>query len=300
MSLSHLADELKKGLPAPIYLLNYKDYYYMPEAVRMLRESLGAADQTFNFDVYDMEAAADDQPTIAEITDTLNMVSLFAARRYLCVKNIQKLEKGDINRLSKYAEKPSPSSVLFLFNQLKDKAAAKSPLLFTVKAITLDFNDKELAAWADQRLASYGCTIAKDAIALLKEICGDSISKFANELDKLTLLGKKKIAMADTAEAVFGTKGYTIFQVADAIVRGDKAAAIKMYVEIRDGLDEVMVFGALNWKLKDKVRTNNPAVLRYYEQLNDVSTRLRSTNPKYPMEFLIYNLCGLFSSPPGR
>jgi DNA polymerase III delta subunit len=190
-------------------------------------------------------------------------------------------------------------SVLFLFNQLKDKGDSKknSPQTFTLKAITLDFRERELLDWAQKKTASYGCGITGEAVRFLYDICGDSVSKFAGELDKLTLLGKKRIDMADVEEAVFGTKGYSIFQVADAIVKGNKSEALAMYAEIREGLDDIMVLGALNWQLEKKIRPNNPAVPRKcFERLNDVNKRLRSTNPGYPLEFLIYNLSEIFAA----
>lgn len=300
MSLSHLEDELKNGLPSPVYLLNYRDYFYLVEALKMLRDSVNEGDRTFNFDVYDLDAG-DEQASMAEIIDTLNMVSLFAGRRFVCIKNFQKILKGDTVRLAKYVENPSSMSILFLFNQLKEKDKGdKSAPAFSAKTIALDFNERELFSWAQKKIVSYGCSITMDALKFLKEICGDSISKFTNELDKLTLLGKKKIDIADAAEAVFGSKGFTIFQVAEAIFRGNKSDAIKMYVEIRDGLDELMALGALNYKLEKLIKAGSPAFLKSYEYLNDVNKNLRGANQKYPFEFLIYNLTSIFNSPTSR
>ncbi|MEO5359506.1 MAG: hypothetical protein H7843_03550 [Nitrospirota bacterium] len=295
MSLLQLDDE--KGFPSPVYLLNYKDYFYQVESLRMLRSSV--RDITFNFDVYDLEPG-DEHATMAEITDTLMMASLFAARRFICVKNFQKALKGDITRLTRYVENPSPTSVLFLFNQLPDKSnkpkGDKPPLPFAVKTITLDFNERELLDWGQKKVQSYGCTITREALRFLKEICGDSASKFSNELDKLPLLGKKKIDETDAAEAVFGTKTYTIFNVTDAIVKGNRSKAVAMYAEIRDGLDELMTLGALNWKLEKEIHADTPAFMKCCEQLNDVNKRLRGANQRYPLELLIYNL----SSPPAN
>ncbi|MBF0554644.1 MAG: hypothetical protein HQK96_08850 [Nitrospirae bacterium] len=298
MSLSHLDDELKKGFPSPVYLLNYRDYFYLVESLMLLRDSVGEGGRTFNFDVYDIEAGGE-QASMAEIIDTVNMASLFSARRFICVKNFQKIKKGDVTRLAKYVESPSPMSVLFLFNQQKDskdKSSDKSPLPFSLKTIMLDFNERELFDWAQKKIGSYGCAITREAVKFLRDICEDSVSKFANELDKLTLLGRKKIDIADVEEAVFGTKGGTIFQVAGSIVKGDKSNAIAKYVEIRDGLADIMALGALNWQLEGKIQTSNPAFLKCYEQLNDVDKRLRGTNPGYPLEFLIYNLSDIFST----
>ncbi|MBF0319964.1 MAG: DNA polymerase III subunit delta [Nitrospirae bacterium] len=294
MSLVHLDDERKKGFPSHVYLLNYKDYFYLLEAIRLLRDYVDEEGRTFNFDVYDLDPG-DGQASMAEIIDTLNMASLFAARRVICVKNFQKIKKADVNRMAKYVENPSPMSVLCLFSQLKDKGdkpsdkSHKTTVPFTLKTITLDFNERELNGWAQKKIASYGCTIAVEAVNFLKDLCGDSVSRFANELDKLTLLGRKEIGITDVEEAVFGTKGYTIFQVADAIGKGNKSAALAMYTKIRDGLDDTMVLGALNWQMERKM-----APLRCFEQLNDVNKAVRSTNPNYPIEFLIYNLCAIF------
>ncbi|MBF0459323.1 MAG: hypothetical protein HQK99_15645 [Nitrospirae bacterium] len=301
MSLSHLEDELKNGLPSPVYLLNYKDYFYLVYALKMLGDSVDEGDRTFNFDVYDLDAG-DEQASMAEIIDTLNMASLFAGRRFVCIKNFQKILKGDTARLAKYVENPSSTSVLLLFNQLKekDKRDQSPDKSLQAKPITLDFNERELFSWAQKKIVSYGCSITMEALKFLKEICGDSISKFTNELDKLTLLGKKKIDTADAAEAVFGSKGFTIFQVAEAIIRGDKSNAIKMYVEIRDGLDEIMALGALNYKLEKSIKTGSPAFLKSYEYLNEANKNLRGANQKYPLEFLIYNLTSIFGSPPSR
>lgn len=302
MSLSDLVDEQKKGFPSPLYLLNYKDYFYQVESLRLLRDSV--SDVTFNFDVYDLEAG-EERHTMAEIVDTLMTASLFASRRFICVKNFQKILKGEVNRLARYAEEcakePSPTSVLFLFNQLTDKKikekGEKPPLPFPVKTMTLDFNERQLMDWAQKNIDSCGCAITKEAVRFLKEICWDSVSKFANELDKLPLLGKKKIDEADVAEAVFGTKNYTIFDVADAIANGDKSKAISMYAEIADGLEGIMVLGALSWKMERAVRPGSLASKKSYEYINDVNIRLRSTNPNYPIELLIYNLSSLFSPP---
>ncbi|MBF0487663.1 MAG: hypothetical protein HQK98_05825 [Nitrospirae bacterium] len=297
MSLSHLDDERKKGFPSPVYLLNYKDYFYLVESIRLLRDSVDEGGRTFNFDVYDIEAG-NEQASMAEIIDTVNMASLFATSRVICVKNFQKIKKGDIVRLARYVESPSSMSVLFLFNQMKDskdKSPEKAPLPFSLKTITLDFNERELFDWAQNKIGSYGFTITKEALKSLKNVCEDSVSKFANELEKLTLLSRKKIDIADVEEAVFGTKGGTIFQVAGAIVKGDKSNAIAKYVEIRDGLVDIMALGALNWQLEGKIQTNNPAFLKCYEQLSDVDKRLRGANPDYPLELLIYNLSDIFS-----
>jgi DNA polymerase-3 subunit delta len=163
------------------------------------------------------------------ITDVINISKrypMMANHQVVIIKEAQHIK--DIDKLVYYAQNPLSSTILVINYKYKKLDKRKS-LFKKIQEHGVVFEspvvyDYKIPAWINDYLASYKCTIADDAAKLLTEYLGNSLSKIANELNKLIATlpaGEKQITAKHIEKNIGISKDYNTFELQKALSNKD-------------------------------------------------------------------------------
>ncbi|MBF0520655.1 MAG: hypothetical protein HQK92_13145 [Nitrospirae bacterium] len=280
MSLKALQEEKQKGFPEPVYVVRYEDPFFEKQAISIIR------DDVFSMDVYDT-LDTEHPLAIQTIADSLCVMPMFSSKTMATIRNVQKLKAKELENLNKYVSKPAEGSALFLFYAVPRGGSKKedtTKLAGKFKLIDMTLGGKyALNDWIMGECDRRGIVLETKAAEFLKEIYGDDLELFSNELEKLSLLGSKKITLSDTYETCFGSKDFNIFGFVGMITRGDTAGALSMIEGMRDAFDDKF-HGAVNYGLS---KGNTPPEAFKTHLMLHIAMRL---NADYPHELFVTEL----------
>ncbi len=291
MSIEKFIKERDNSFSSLIYILTSSDDFFFREAIRIIREALNNDGKDFNLDIYDL-GDNEHSTSITEIIDNLNMVSIFSQKKYVVIKNFQKIKKNHLQQFSRYLKAPSPYSTLFLLHN-GDIKKERTIFFKDLKKIKLDLNTREIPIWISKQAFKKGISISNEAIGFLSDVFSENISILYNEIEKLSLSGKKSIGIKDIDEIIYGTKSLSPFQITKVLMNTDKMKDIKIYNSVKENTDAFMLLGAINWQLSQLMKKkgmDSSHALKSFEFLSNIDMMLKSTNPDFPLEFLILRL----------
>jgi hypothetical protein len=175
VSITHFFQEIKRGLPKPVYLLYAEDQFFLKEASLIAAGTIDEAERDFCFSRSDL-SGIDGSPSFAQILDTVNMIPFMANRSIAVIENIQEIPKRDMALLEGYVANPSPFATLILLHRggLKDRF---KPFSAKVRSIPLDIRQKDLPLWVKENAKQKGIELTERAVDYLLGIIGpDSLA----------------------------------------------------------------------------------------------------------------------------
>lgn len=303
MSLQTFLKEIDKGMPSPVYLFYTEDAFFQREAVEAIKGLVPAAERDFNFHTFDLLIKGNEDPTFMEILDVANTVSFFGGRRITVVSgNLQKLTKKDHERLNVYLSNPAKGSILVMIHngsltkETREKFGALRP-------VSLDIKESEIPYWIKKRAGMKGIEISAGASDYLIGLVGPDFGLLSAEIEKISLLGKKRINADDISDIATGGRLYSIFDLVDALRRRDPERVLQIYKALKETAEDYSLIGALNWQYARSLHPrNSPAeneyLLRVFELLNKADIDIKSSGRSFPMEYLLIKLLRLQAGPP--
>jgi DNA polymerase-3 subunit delta len=304
MSFEAFLKEVEKGLPSPVYLLQAADPFLHREAVERIKGLVPGAERDFNLQIFDLSPAGDEGATIGQILDVANTVSFFGGRRFtVFMGNLQKLPKKELEKLMQYVSDPAPDTAFVMLHTgvLTKDSREKFRAL---KLISLDLNGPEIPSWLKQRARTKGIEMSEEATDYLIEIIGPDLGLLSSEVEKLSLIGKKKIDMDDISEIVTGERLYSIFDLVNALRMKDAEGVFRIYKTLRETADDYGLIGALNWQYGRNLHSKgspaeNEYFLKVFELLHGADIDIKSSGRTFPMEYLLVKLLRLKEAPTG-
>lgn len=296
MSIKTFLQEIDKGLTSPAYLLYADNEYMIEEALSSVKKTIPETEMPFNFNVFDIDSA-DSIPTVGEITDTLNTVSFFGSRRYVVVRNLQKISAKEFKKFQSYIANPSPNSVLLMSytGALKKEMKESTKGL---KSICLDIRENDLPVWIKEKIRQKGITIKDDAVEYLIGVVGDDIGLLSSEIEKLASFGNEKITITDIKEIVEGSRDYSVFDLTNALREKNIEKVFRIYRTLSETTEPYNLLGAINWQYsRMSMQANNTRqrkdFSRAFKILNDADIQIKTSGGTYPMEHLLVRLLQL-------
>ena len=195
---------------------------------------------------------------VTEILSYVNTPPFLSEKRFVVIKEFEKLSKEDKARLALYMEKPSKSAYLVL--DLKDDSIIKEHGRIAKHVNVRRFGaltDTEFISWVRQFLASVDKKIDESAIADLKELQGQNLMSLAQELNKLiAFVGEREnIGAGDVEELVGKSVEASGFDLGWAVGRKDINGAIKLISDLLvAGRRPQEIIGILCWYFKMLVK----------------------------------------------
>jgi len=214
------------GDSRPIYVLQGTDSFLRDEHRRRL-----LADLIEDADPQTCVASFDADVELAAVLDELRTLPFLAPRRVVIVRDADAFVSAYRDPLERYLESPAPSGVLVL---TVSSWPSTTKLYKVVARIGKVLDCTEPAKEAlPRRIADFaarrGKTVARDAAELLAEWIGADLGTLDGEIEKLSLfVGERpEIAAADVSALVASSTEAGPFELTNAIIAGDSAAALK-------------------------------------------------------------------------
>ena len=232
---------LEAGKYAPVYLLCGEEPYYIDRVSdwiedKVLDEAAKAFDLTV---VYGRDLQGLD---IAQAVGAARGFAMFGGQKVVIVKEAQAIKKWDA--LSLYLDNPQPSTILVICYKYgtPDKRTAwwKKADKQGVVMVSERLRDYKVEEWIrnylNERIKQSGEALTVDPVVpkLLSDALGSDLSAVVSAVDKLLLgrqAGQNKIDAALVERNIGISKDYNVFELQDALIKGDvvKANRITQY-----------------------------------------------------------------------
>lgn len=279
------------GWPPGLTVLTGGDLYHLDAGLRALLDALVPSGE----DAFVLTTFGDEAVAAGEIVGAARSMGMFAPRRVVLLRDLAAVALDGEARIeaacaafSTYAASPPPGSHLLVRAPKLDVRRKFHKLLAQAEGV-LVFEPPEgadlpaaVAAMAGER----GIRLTAEAAALLAELSADGdLYRAATELDKLrSFLGEegaeRPVDAATLAPLLAGGPGGTSFQVADAVLARDGAAAQRLARQLLDeGENPLMFLGALAWRLRGLLQAKAMLASRVPERAVQQATRLWSLEP---------------------
>ena len=168
----------------------------------------------------------------ADVVNQCRRYPMFAERQVVILKEAQQLR--DIEKLEPYFEQPLTSTILVIaYKEKKLDNRKKVARLIKEKGTFVSFkklNEKEVAAWIEQRLAAKEQKITPRALLLMVDHLGSELSKVEQELEKLQLnCSPGSVIDEDLIERFVGvSKEFNVFELQTALAQKDFLKAFRI------------------------------------------------------------------------
>lgn len=298
MSYQAFLNEIEKGLPSAVYLLYASELFIHREAIEAIKRLVPLEERDFNLHIFDHSMLVEENMSFEQVLDVANTLSFFGKRRFVVLSgDLQKLSKKDIKRLDAYTSNPAPASVFVIFHAgvLKKEMRERFRVL---KPIALDIRDSEIPYWIKHRSRMKGLEISDEVADYLIGLIGPDIGLLSAEIEKISLLGKKRIDIDDISDIISGGRIYSTFDLVDALREKDDERVFRIYKTLRETAEDYSLIGVLNWQYGRNLHsgsraTGNEYFLKVFELLNRADIDIKSSGRTFPMEYLLIKLLRL-------
>lgn len=217
--------DLRKEVYEPVYFLQGLESYYI-DTIYSWIEKNALSDTEKGFNQVVLYGKDVDMATILSNAKRFPMMS---ERQVVIVKEAQEIKDFNTEKaqqhLLTYVQNPLKSTVLVFCYKNKELDGRKSITKKLEKNTTFvnskKLYDNQVPAWINQYLNEYNAKITVKASVMLIEAVGTSLTKIANELDKILLNFKEKkgleIGASHVQEYVGISKDFNVFELQKAI-----------------------------------------------------------------------------------
>jgi DNA polymerase-3 subunit delta len=247
-----LPEVLRRSGVSTLYAVVGEEDYLRDRAVAALRIAVlgGEAPTGFNDDVfYADEVAVDDVLACAA------EIPVFASRRLVVFKALDKLSAREGEKLASYVKQPVDTTTLVLAASKLDgrmkwtQAVTKQSILVNCAPLY----EGQLAGWIRQEAAGLGVRPDDEAVQALKETAGESLYGLRRELEKLAAyVPADRMVRAADVDLLRGTEpGASVFDLTAAIGGRDHPRALRILARnVESGEAPLRILGALIWQYR--------------------------------------------------
>lgn len=246
-SVYSLVSELKSAELKPVYFLFGEDYFTINSAIRAISNIA----EPFLLSDFDRETiSAGKKSSLTDIIDLAYTFPFGSEKKLLIVKNFENFNNK--KQLLDYIKNPSVTTLLVLANYGKISNLNSEPYktLTNKKQIfeARELKGAELENWVKKRCKQLKFKINTESLKTLVEIVGEDKSLLEMQLQKFkSFLGdKEEIFVDDIKKLSSATKEYSIFDLLNAIGKGNASNSIKIINNLLDcGKDMVFILSML-------------------------------------------------------
>ncbi|MFH1685914.1 MAG: DNA polymerase III subunit delta [bacterium] len=236
ISPKQLATETASGKFAPTYFFFGTEDYRITEAIRFVaRQFLSEEHLKSNL------CRLDGRKTpAADVINELSALSLLAERRVIAVSNFQSYGPKDYKAILALSAQADQSRVVILSSPAS--ALAKGRKAFVDRAVfkavskaaqTVEFNRQtpaDIRPLVVSKLQGVGLQIETEALNLLVSMIAGNRGGFENEVAKLInyQTPDRPITTADIRRLCSGYELFSVFDLADSIIGGDKTKVMAL------------------------------------------------------------------------
>jgi DNA polymerase III subunit delta len=260
------------------YLVHGDDHGRIAERRARLRALAESLSGTAGLELLEGEEATPDAVAAA-----LDAMTLAVGRRFVIVEGAERWKDKELDALEDAIGAIPPETTVAFFAREDSRNRAPDRLHAAVKQVKGDVSAEnsvkpwELPKWTIARAAELGIDLEPDAARALIGHVGERQQRLLRELEKLALgasAERAAIDADDVAELTASSAERRAWSVADALVAGDRARAVRTYLQLREQGERLP--GLLYW-VSQRVRQAHEvaAALDAGEPPAQVKRRLR-------------------------
>ena len=233
MTPEELYQTLKSGKIPTLVCLSGQEPYLLQRAVQFIRKSVLVDDRdSFNDNQFFGKEVTADQVLEAAMT-----LPVFAPKRLVTVKDAQLLSSTEMDALLPYLQDPAPETCLLFVSEKIDsrrkffQQLKKNGVLVEFKPLA----ERELPQYVRNSLDQNDTRMTSDALSLFCSMVSTSLHEVHTELDKLLIFtgGGGVIDVKDVQAIVSRGKAENVFEIGNAVARGDASAALSLVLRLR-------------------------------------------------------------------
>jgi DNA polymerase-3 subunit delta len=221
MTFTEIARQISARKFQPVYLLQGEEPFFIDQLAALLEEKvLTEAEKSFNFTIFYGKDA-----NYQSVTDAARRYPMMSEYQLVIIREAQEME--ELDKLSGYIEKPTPSTILVLCHKRKKidgrttagKTITQNSTVFESKKL----HDNEVPGWIMEYLKDRQLNIKPDSATMLSEYLGNDLSKIVNELEKLSINvpAGTYITPGHIEQYIGISKEYNIFELTKALSNRD-------------------------------------------------------------------------------
>lgn len=232
-SVRQIIADIRKGNPAPVYILHGEEAYYIDLIVSNLEKYVvDDADKDFNLNVFYGNDA-----DIDYVVATAQQFPVFAPHKLVLLKEAQGMTQArtQLDKFASYVSRPNMTNT-FVIVYKGEPLSSKSALLKAAKeSESIVFRSDVPREWEiDQHVRDYcmehQIAIEEKARQLLQEYIGMPLSKLFGELNKLvTIKGSgQRITTEDVEKNIGISKDFNNLELINSLARKDYPKSIQI------------------------------------------------------------------------
>lgn len=216
MGIEALLSEAQKGKLPPIIVVAGDERLLLMQAIDAVRAaSVGPGPRGFNEDHFDATTSMS-----AAVADAARSLPMMAKMRFVLVRNAEAWKADQWEELLRYAEAPSPSTVLLITAEKLNgsmrfvSAAKKNKFYFEAKTP----DERDLGPWLDGEARRRGVTFEKGAAEALILSIGADLGALADALERVQLFANGRAVTEDDIEEVIKPiRESGVFELSEAV-----------------------------------------------------------------------------------
>ncbi len=201
---------------------------------------------------------------IAGLLSQARTPPMMGPMRLVVVRELENAKAAELESLMDYVEKPCPSTVLVVTGaKLPPASDGKNLGVRLRNAVnkagqTLRFESakQDPVSFVRDRCRAGGCELEHRDAELLVEVVGRDLGRLAGEVDKLVAFtgGRGRISGADVQQVCSALAETVIFELTDAIVRGDAGQALSIVHRLmEEGHAPARILPLVAWQVRQLI-----------------------------------------------
>lgn len=222
----------------PAYLIHGDDHGRIAERRARLRQLAESDSGVEGLELFEGERATPDALAVA-----LDSMTLALGRRFIIVDGAERWKDTELDGLETAMRAISPNTTIAFFAREDNRNQAPERLHRLVREAGGETGEEaavkpwELPKWVIARASEHGIELDVDAARALIRHVGDRQQRLLRELEKLALGAEPDTKLMLDAEQVqelaASSAERKAWAVADALVAGDRQAAVRAYLTLR-------------------------------------------------------------------
>lgn len=296
--VNDLLRDLNSGKLLPVYFIFGEDSFGVEEALAAIEKKTSTLVESD----FDKQVFQSEETTVSQVLDFAAAFPFGGGKKYILLKEFEKVK--DKKSLTPYALSPSEFTILVIVSSGSITGLASEPYK-TLAAGGYLFEAKELKGaklvnWVTELAVSRGKTLTHDNARLLMDISGEDRSALESQLEKIiTYLGDENEIGIDAIRGLSTRlKEFTIFDLQNAVGRKDKAAALKIALNMFEkGAEPVYLIHMLTRFFTGLAKTGELLEKRVPDQS---AARIVGTHPYYYKDYIsawrMYGVPGIITA----
>lgn len=265
MTIKELQNILQAGTVPGLILLYGAESFFVEQGMLAVRDAVvDPTNRDFNLTQFHGKDFI-----ATDVVEQARTLPVFADRRLVMIKNIHEARTEQLEGLLDYVADPVPETVLLLTAEKID-ARRKIFQLIKKNGLSIEYKkiyENQLPGYVRDLARASHVTLTADALKLFCKRVGTNLAGVQGEMEKLSgYLGDRDLAdEADVAAIVSDTRIESIFDLTDAMGRGDRSTALTLLARVlAEGQAPLMVLAMMTrhfrqlWKISELMAQKVP------------------------------------------